>query len=47
LNIIDANVDAHLMDFSLDDNISFNIRPCFLENDINSKKIGLTLQFTF
>jgi len=47
LNIIDANVDAHLMDFSLDDNISLNIRPCFLENSINSKKIGLTLCLSF
>ena len=47
LNIIDANVDAHLMDFNLEDNISLNIRPCFLENDMNIKKIGLTLRFTF
>jgi len=47
LNIIDANVDAHLMDFNLDDNISFNIRPCFLENSFNSKKIGLSLQVIF
>lgn len=47
LNIIDANVDAHLMDFSLDDNISLNIQPCFLEKDIDSKKIGLSLQLTF
>jgi len=47
LNIIDANVDAHLMDFSLDDNISLNIKPCFLGNDVKSKKIGLTLQFAF
>jgi len=47
LNILDANVDAHLMDFSLDDDISLNIRPCFLENGINSRKIGLTLHFTF
>jgi len=47
LNIIDANVDAHLMDFSLDDNLSLNIRPSFLENGINSKKIALSLQLTF
>jgi len=47
LNIIDANVDAHLTDFSLDDNISLKIQPCFLGNDARSKKIGLTLQFTF
>jgi len=47
LNIIDANVDAHLMDFNLDDNISFNIQPCFLENSFNSQKIGLSLRFRF
>lgn len=47
LNILDANVDAHLMDFSLDDNISLNIRPCFLENCSNSKKFGLSLCFSF
>jgi hypothetical protein len=47
LNILDANVDAHLMDFNLDDNISLNIRPCFLENNFNSQKIGLSLQLTF
>ena len=47
LNIIDANVDAHLIDFNLDDNISLNIQPSFLENDIKSKKFALTLQFTF
>jgi len=47
LNIIDANVDAHLIDFSLDDNISLNILPSFFENDMNFKIIGLTLRFTF
>ncbi len=47
LNIIDANVDAHLLDYNIDDNISLNIRPCFLGNDINSQKIGLNLRFTF
>ena len=47
LNIIDANVDAHLIDFSLDDHISLNIRPSFFENDLSIKKIGLTLRFTF
>ena len=47
LNIIDANVDAHLMDFNLDDNISINIQPCFLENSFNSQIIGLSLRFNF
>ena len=47
LNIIDANVDAHLIDFNLEDNISLNIRPSFFENDANFKIFALTLQFTF
>ena len=47
LNIIDANVFAHLKDFSLDDNLSLKIRPSFLENGINSKKFAVSLQLTF
>lgn len=47
LTVIDANVDAHLIDFNLEDNISLNIRPCFFIDDMNFKKIGLTLRFTF
>jgi len=45
--IIDANVDAHLMDFSLDDNISFNIRPCFWRNSFDSQIFGLSLRLYF
>jgi hypothetical protein len=47
LNLIDANVDAHLMNYNIDDNISLNIKPCFLANSMYSQKIGLTLCFTF
>ena len=47
LNIIDANVDAHLMDFNLDDNISLNIRPYFFRNCFDSQKIGLSLCLEF
>ena len=47
LNIIDANVDAHLMDFSLDDNISLKIQPIILEDHMFSKKIGLSLRLAF
>ena len=47
LNIIDANVDAHMMFFNLDDNISLNLKPCFLENNSYSQIIGLSLQITF
>jgi len=47
LNIIDANVDAHLIDFSIDDNISLNIKPYFFGNGFDSQKIGLSLRLTF
>ena len=47
LNIIDANVDAHMMEFSLDDNISLNIFPTFFDNIFVSQNIGLTLRLSF
>ncbi len=47
LNIIDANVDAHLMDYDISDDLSLNISPCFLGNGLYSQKIGLNLRFTF
>ena len=47
VNIIDANVDAHLMDFNIDDNISLKIRPIFFDNFLYSQNIGLSLRFYF
>ena len=47
MNVIDANVDAHLMDFSVDENISLNIKPCFFEKSFDSQKIGLSLRLSF
>ena len=47
LNIIDANVDAHLTNFDIDDNISLNIRPNFLRNSFDSQKIVLSLCVSF
>ncbi len=47
MNVIDANVDAHLFDYNIDDNISLNIRPCFLQESMYSQKIGLNLCLTF
>ena len=47
MNIIDANVDAHLMDFSLDDNISLKISPVFFDNVLISQKLGLSLRVFF
>ncbi len=42
LNIVDANVDAHLLQFNVNDNLSVN--PEVYPNDINQRpNIGLTL----
>lgn len=46
LNIIDANVDAHLGQFNVNDNLSF--KPELYSNGINYKPtMGLALNFTF
>jgi hypothetical protein len=46
LNIIDANVDAHLLQFNVDDNLA--IKPHFQMNEIDaSTNLGLTLGFKF
>jgi hypothetical protein len=36
LNIIDANVDAHLKQFNVDENLSLNVRPYLEYHPINS-----------
>ena len=43
LNILDANIDAHLLDYNVNENLSLN--PYF-ENDnfTNSSSIGLKLK---
>jgi hypothetical protein len=46
LNIIDANVDAALLQFNVDENISF--RPSLYTNDVTLKaNVGLTLNYNF
>lgn len=46
LNIVDANVDAHLMQFNVNDNLTF--RPDIYPNEINYKQnIGVTLNYSF
>ncbi|GAA4948253.1 DUF5683 domain-containing protein [Algibacter agarivorans] len=46
LNIIDANVDAHLLQYNVDENLSLAPRYQFNEFDASSN-IGLTLNFKF
>ncbi|WP_422105207.1 DUF5683 domain-containing protein [Winogradskyella sp.] len=46
LNIIDANVDAHLLQFNVDENLS--LRPHYQYNEReNSSDLGLTVNFKF
>lgn len=46
LNIIDANVDAHLLQFNVDKNLSLS--PHYQFNQLeNSTDLGLTLNFKF
>lgn len=46
LNIVDANVDAHLLQFNVDDNLA--IKPNLQFDDIDaSSNLGLSLNFKF
>ena len=46
LNIIDANVDAHLLQYNVDDNLS--LKPHYKLNEFdNTGDLGLTLNFKF
>ena len=46
LNIIDANVDAHLLQYNVDENLSLAPHYKFDEFDASSS-LGLTLNFKF
>ena len=46
LNIVEANVDAHLKQFNVNNNLS--LRPEIYQNDLNYKQnLGLTLSYKF
>jgi len=48
LNIIDANVDAHLQQFNVNENLSMNLRPYLRWEDIQGQaNYGLSLQIQF
>lgn len=48
LNIIDANVDAHLKQFNVDENLSFQMRPYLRWEEIQGQaNYGLALQIKF
>ena len=46
LNIVEANVNAHLLQFNVNDKLT--VRPDIYPNDINHKQnVGLTLNYNF
>jgi hypothetical protein len=46
LNIVDANIDAHLAQFNVNDKLSF--QPEFYPNEINYKlNMGISLNYKF
>lgn len=47
LNIVDANVDAHLFNFNVDDKLSMNIMPYTYSTSIRKPVAGLSLTFSF
>tara|TARA_R110002096_G_scaffold57234_1_gene145371 strand:+ start:397 stop:1056 length:660 start_codon:yes stop_codon:yes gene_type:complete len=48
LNIVDANVDAHLKQFNIDDDLSIDFEPYFDYNQItNSPNYGMALTIKF
>ena len=47
VNIIDANVDAHLKTFDVSDDLSLQIKPYSAIGYNNKLQTGLTLNFTF
>jgi len=47
LNIIDANVDAHLKTFDVSDDLSMKIKPYYNLNYDNTLQTGLTLKLNF
>ena len=44
LNILDANIDAHLLDFNVDENLSF--KPYFENDAIFNQNLGIKLKIT-
>lgn len=47
LNIVDANVDAHLSGFDVSDDIALNIEPHYESFSANNRSVGLSLKLKF
>ncbi len=47
LNIMDANIDAHFLDFDISEDLTFNFEPIFVDPNTNSIILGGQLAITF
>jgi hypothetical protein len=47
LNIVDANVDAHLSGFEISDDLALDIKPHFESFSSHNNTIGISLHFKF
>jgi hypothetical protein len=47
LNIVDANVDAHLSGFEISDDLALDIKPHFESFSTHNNTIGISLHFRF
>jgi hypothetical protein len=47
LNIVDANVDAHLKEFDVNDDLAFTVKPYLCPDLYNHPVTGLTLNLKF
>ncbi len=47
LNVLDATVDAHLMDYDISNDLSLNLQPSLINSFDNQQAIGFTLSFNF
>lgn len=47
LNVMDANIDAHFLDFDISEDLTFNFEPVFVDPITNSVILGGQLAITF
>ncbi len=47
LNIIDAMIDAHFLEYDVSDDLSLKISPSLINRDIYETKIGMSLCVKF
>jgi len=47
LNVLDATVDAHLMDYDISDDLSLNLQPSLINTFNNQNAVGFSLSINF